>query len=88
MRVVRIGVVGQNLINTKSVSEAPRKVGFGLTAILGKVEISFDTDLDLQTAPEQQAHALLRVRHPGAAGRLGGDAHRLRARTTSWTRSA
>ncbi|MCB9728065.1 MAG: hypothetical protein H6744_11620 [Deltaproteobacteria bacterium] len=48
-RVIRLGVVGQNLIDTKTVTEAPRKVGFGLTAILGKVEISFDTDLDLQT---------------------------------------
>lgn len=54
MRVVRLGVVGQNLIDTKTVSEAPRKVGIGLTAILGKVEISFDTDLDLQTAPNNK----------------------------------
>lgn len=49
--VLRIAAVAQNLVDTKSIEEAPRTVGFGATAAFSRFELSFDTELDLETVP-------------------------------------
>lgn len=63
MNRLRIGVVGQNLIDTKAPREAPRRMGFGLGLHLDPVEITADVDLDLDApgAPVASYHAGLEV---------------------------
>lgn len=51
--VFRLGVVGQNLIDTQSISEAPRLVAVGAAVQLDVFEIAFDTVFDLQTNPDE-----------------------------------
>lgn len=51
--ILRLGVAGQNLIDTKAISEAPRKVGFGAAARFSSLELSFDTELDIQTYEDE-----------------------------------
>ncbi|MGM0578988.1 MAG: hypothetical protein ACQEXJ_24920 [Myxococcota bacterium] len=67
-QMLRIGVVGQNLIDTKSLGEAPRKVGLGVSAVFDTVEFSFDTDLDVQSDPDGD---VLPTYHLGAQAMLG-----------------
>jgi len=45
-RVIKIGVVGQNLIDTESL-EAPRALGIGLSFVFDSLEIGADMDIDL-----------------------------------------
>ncbi len=50
--VLRLAAVGQNLVDTKA-AEAPRIAAFGVTAAMGRMELSFDTELDLDSDPDK-----------------------------------
>jgi hypothetical protein len=52
MNIVRLGAVGQNLIDTKAPAEAPRRIGFGAAVTIADFEVEFDLDLDLQNKPD------------------------------------
>jgi len=51
MQMFRVGLVGQNLIDTKT-DYAPRQLGAGAAATFEAFQASFDVNLDLQTDPE------------------------------------
>jgi hypothetical protein len=51
MQMFRIGLVGQNLIDTKT-EYAPRQLGAGAAFTYEAFQASFDVNLDLQTDPE------------------------------------
>lgn len=51
---IRIGVVGQNLIDTVAIYEAPRLIGVGAALQYEGFEVSFDLDMDLQTDPNEE----------------------------------
>lgn len=51
MQMFRVGLVGQNLIDTKT-EYAPRQLGTGAAFTYESFQASFDVNLDLQTDPE------------------------------------
>ena len=51
--ILRLGVVVQNLIDTKAVGEAPRSIGVGAAISFDALQLSFDVDLDLQSRPDE-----------------------------------
>jgi hypothetical protein len=51
-RRIRFGVVGQNLVDTET-SEAPRLLGFGLSFVFDKLDVSADLTLDLSDQSER-----------------------------------
>ena len=48
----RFGVAGQNLLDTKTVREAPRSIGIGAALQVDAFELAIDANLDVQTDPE------------------------------------
>lgn len=48
----RLGVVGQNLIDTKSLRDAPRTIGVGAALQVESFELGIDANLDIATDPE------------------------------------
>ena len=51
MQLFRVGLVGQNLIDTKT-SYAPRQLGVGAAFTYEAFQASFDVNMDIQTDPE------------------------------------
>lgn len=51
--VLRIGVTGQNLIDTKSIAEGPRKIGVGAAVNFDSLQLSVDADFDLMSKTDE-----------------------------------
>ena len=50
-QLFRLGFAAQNLLDTKAVAEAPRRLRVGAGLQLDAFEVTFDTDIDLQSQP-------------------------------------
>lgn len=50
-QMFRLGFAAQNLLDTKAVAEAPRRLRVGAGLQLDAFELTFDTDIDLQSQP-------------------------------------
>ena len=79
MQLFRIGVVGQNLIDTKS-DYAPTQLGIGAAFNYDAFQASFDVNLDLQTDPEN----LFPHYSAGLQYLFGGSCRRARRRHLGW----
>jgi len=50
-QMFRLGFAAQNLVDTKAVTEAPRRLRVGAGLQLDTLDLTFDTDIDLQSKP-------------------------------------
>lgn len=51
--VLRLAAVGRNLVATDAPSEAPKEIGLGVAVSFGTMELTFDSDLDLDAMADE-----------------------------------